>query len=419
MSERANVFPAAPHRRNLTTGARLVTDQVVGKTMRGNDSGYAAIRRQEPAKKQTPLDKLDEDLTSSWTLDSTIQADLKALSASERQVVLSGTAYRDKLIERLSESGIREALSTLGANFSTTRNWLIAAGVALFDIKFGPDYTRSTPDGTLDAELEKRMMEMCEFLILNEMVTGDISLNWAARSRPVAHVKSTAYHIIENYVTLDNLKKLLKEPAKEKDQGTHTAGAGDSLSLIAGYPKDGWRERLEELIAANPQMPSIRDLSPDDPRYGWLEIGDVINIPWAKSDGSHGKAPKKEVRDLDGNLWYVEDWNRAETDEQARKNRAVGKGEKLSLAYEGYEVTDPKRLPNSLDPAHPPLSSHVFGLAIDVGIQWGGSTKLPSGAWGWSQPEIFEHFKLHRPIMEKNNPYGPGAAEPWHFEKAP
>ena len=256
--ERADVLPAGPHRRDPTTRARRVTDQPVGKIVRGNDSGYAAIRRQEPAKKQTALDKLDADLASSWTLDSTIQADLKALSASERQVVLSGTAYRDKLIERLSENGMREALSTLGADFPTTRNWLIAAGVALFDITYGPDYARSTPDGTLDAELEKRMMEMCEFLILNQMVTGDISLNWAARSRPVAHVKSTAYHIIENYVTLDDLKKLLKEPANDKDKNTHTAEADDSLSLIAGY-SEGWLARA--LGAVDSRQSSVAEYS--------------------------------------------------------------------------------------------------------------------------------------------------------------
>ena len=137
---------------------------------------------------------------------------------------------------------------------------------------------------------------------------------------------------------------------KDKENRTHTARAGESLSLIAGYPNAGWRDRLDQLIAANSELPSIRDRSPDDPRYAWLDIGDVINIPWdtpGEGDGS-GKVPR-EVRDGDENLWYVEDWNKAETDEQARKNRGIGKGEKLSLAYEGYEVSDPKRLPNSLD----------------------------------------------------------------------
>jgi hypothetical protein len=57
----------------------------------------------------------------------------------------------------------------------------VAAGLELFSITFGPDYKRSTADGKLDAELEKHMLSMCQFLILNQMVTDDISLNWAAR----------------------------------------------------------------------------------------------------------------------------------------------------------------------------------------------------------------------------------------------
>ena len=65
--------------------------------------------------------------------------------------------------------------------------------------------------------------------------------------------------------------------------GTHIARPGDSLSLIAGYPSDGWRERLDQLIAANQDHPNIKNRTPDDPQYGWLEIGDVINIPWVTS----------------------------------------------------------------------------------------------------------------------------------------
>ena len=64
---------------------------------------------------------------------------------------------------------------------------------------------------------------------------------------------------------------------------TYIARPGDSLSLIAGYSSDGWRERLDQLIAANQDHPNIKNRTPDDPQYGWLEIGDVINIPWVTS----------------------------------------------------------------------------------------------------------------------------------------
>ena len=60
---------------------------------------------------------------------------------------------------------------------------------------------------------------------------------------------------------------------------THTVEPGESLSLIAGYPDNGWEERLDQLIAANPDYPSIKNRTPEDPKYGWQEIGDEINVP--------------------------------------------------------------------------------------------------------------------------------------------
>lgn len=60
---------------------------------------------------------------------------------------------------------------------------------------------------------------------------------------------------------------------------THTVEPGDSLSGIAGYPDEGWQERLDQLIAANPDYPGIKNRTPDDPKYGWLEVGDEINVP--------------------------------------------------------------------------------------------------------------------------------------------
>jgi hypothetical protein len=272
----------------------------------------------------------------------------------------------------------------------------------------------------MDGELEKRMMNMCRYLILNEGVTDNIMLNQGARSKKQAHIKSTAYHIIKGRVTLKDLQALLAAPGKPKEAPkTHTAERGDSLSLIAGYPKPGWQDRLAQLIAANPDLPNIKNRTPDDPRYGWLEIGDVINIPW--KTGDDGKVPDptapQEVRDLDNNLWYVAGWTQAETNDQARKNRGLKSGEDPSLAYEGYEITENKRLPNSLDPTHPPVSSHVFGLAVDARIPWSEKNwKGNPDFWAGSVVETIKRFQLQRPI-DASNPYGPSEAEPWHFEK--
>src|SRR5262245_22388242 len=64
---------------------------------------------------------------------------------------------------------------------------------------------------------------------------------------------------------------------------TYVARPGDSLSLIAGYPNSGWEERLDQLIAANQDHPNIKNRTPDDPQYAWLEVGDIVHIPWLTS----------------------------------------------------------------------------------------------------------------------------------------
>jgi hypothetical protein len=169
---------------------------------------------------------------------------------------------------------------------------------------------------------------------------------------------------------------------------------------------------LADLQDSSPDPFSFQNRTPDDPRYGWLEVGDVVTIPWEPGGEEQVPDPTapQEVRDLDGNLWYVAGWNQVKTNEQARKNRGLKPGEDPSLAYEGYKDNEQERLPNSLDPNHPPVSNHVFGLAIDASVPWG------EHAWGKRAVETITKFKLQRPI-DAGNPYGPSAAEHWHFEK--
>jgi hypothetical protein len=81
--------------------------------------------------------------------------------------------------------------------------------------------------------------------------------------------------------TADRRVMIQREPLGRRGgpMKPHTVERGESLSLIAGYPDDGWEERLDQLIAANPDYPSIKNRTPDDPKYGWLEVADEINIP--------------------------------------------------------------------------------------------------------------------------------------------
>jgi hypothetical protein len=91
-----------------------------------------------------------------------------------------------------------------------------------------------------------------------------------------------------------NLESLFqRNPIGTEDEamGTYVARPGDSLSLIAGYPNGGWQERLDQLIAANHDHPNIKNRAPDDPQYGWLEIGDIVHIPWLTSGTPLPSAP--------------------------------------------------------------------------------------------------------------------------------
>jgi hypothetical protein len=122
--------------------------------------------------------------------------------------------------------------------------------------------------------------------------------------------------------------------------GTYTARPGDSLSLIAGYPSEGWQERLDQLFEANRDHPNIKNRTPNDPQYGWLEVGDVINVPWlTPSDRLPG------IGDGEIDEPIEEPPVRGEEPEDARKAKNVRFSELESESYRGF---DPTTRPNTL-----------------------------------------------------------------------
>jgi hypothetical protein len=118
------------------------------------------------------------------------------------------------------------------------------------------------------------------------------------------------------------------------EMGTYTARPGDSLSLIAGYPSEGWQERLDQLFEANRDHPNIKNRTPNDPRYGWLEVGDVINVPWlAPSDRLPGTGDG-EIEEPIG-----ERPGGAEEPKDAREAKNVRFSELESESYRGFDPT--------------------------------------------------------------------------------
>ena len=226
------VFAHGQYLPETSPGRRLLAHELAHVIQqRGNRdcAGGHTLRPPGPATTQTPLQELDVDLDSSWTLDSTLLADLAALSDAEKAVVLSGTSYRDKFIARLDEDDLRTALTTLGADYMTWRDWLKAAGVTLFSVVPSKEFLWATPDGTLDAELEKRMMEMCRYLILNRTrVTDDdhpepgCSLEEGVRTSRARPTTSS-----RGGVTLKDLQALLapaSKPERKRSPMSHNPG---------------------------------------------------------------------------------------------------------------------------------------------------------------------------------------------------
>ena len=110
--------------------------------------------------------------------------------------------------------------------------------------------------------------------------------------------------------------------------------------------------------------------------------------------------------DLDGHLWLLPEW--AEDLDDATpanqcafivRNASELEPESRRYAKEGYEKSDPKRAPNAADV---PVSKHVYGLAIDLNVDW---SKL-DGDWGPKTNALIAQFGLCRPLK----------SESWHVE---
>ena len=117
----------------------------------------------------------------------------------------------------------------------------------------------------------------------------------------------------------------------------------------------------------------------------------------------------KGGKDRDGNLWYSQEWDTGYDDEisaskcEPIKINAIKLGSPQTVyAEEGYEPEDEARLPNLQDI---PISKHVFGLAIDIKVDW---HKL-GGPWGDHAQKVVTKFGLVRPVEY----------EEWHFELIP
>jgi hypothetical protein len=114
----------------------------------------------------------------------------------------------------------------------------------------------------------------------------------------------------------------------------------------------------------------------------------------------------KNGMDADGNIWYEEGWDADGSDTECAAisksilDNAIRLGQsKMHYAEEGYESDDPRRKPNTKSI---PVSRHIYGLAIDIRIDW---SQL-GGPWSQKAEQIISEFGFRRPHRN----------EEWHFE---
>lgn len=109
-----------------------------------------------------------------------------------------------------------------------------------------------------------------------------------------------------------------------------------------------------------------------------------------------------EGKDRDGNQWLLPEWSQQSIGKLMPLvlERAIAHcAPRMAYAEEGYEPDDPRRYPNLQEI---PVSSHVYGTAVDVSIDW---QKL-EGEWSDVAITTLAKFGLVRPFN----------FEHWHVE---
>jgi RHS repeat-associated protein len=200
-------------------------------------------------------------------------------------------------------------------------------------------------------------------------ITDEAHITQGYRSPQEAHRFSTAYHILHDFVTIEDLRKT----PKDMDGTTWYKEEWDALYCAA------------QNIYVDPQT-----------RMGWLGYLDYL----IKKNASD-QAP--EIH-LGGNFrgYIYTSWGRVRD---------------VSYALEGYATGDLHRLPNI---TYPGVSKHVSGLAVDIGKRNYDVQRF--SVWEQQNSEIDRIARKHdlrRPLNNNNYVWytDDELAEWWHFEQ--
>ena len=263
-------------------------------TDNGTNTATDSATEKEQKKDPTALEKLDEELDSGWTWDTTVLSLLRELNPEEKQKVLEG--YRDKLVSVLSDDNMFKALDILGADCDPRREWLKAEEVRLDYFTTGPNYRESTVDCSLDQDLKTRILALCECLVALRLVEAtEFAATSACRKKKKAHRLSTAYHIINGYVSLSDLQAHLPSPGKAGDEVRDEDGLlwyvrDWTLEQAKAQAVMNWRGGKINLayegyaVGEKGRDPNTKD--PNKPPVSQHVYGKAMDVwpPWKKKD---------------------------------------------------------------------------------------------------------------------------------------
>jgi hypothetical protein len=146
---------------------------------------------------------------------------------------------------------------------------------------------------------------------------------------------------------------------------------------------------------------------------------------------------QKNPVDLDGTTWYRDEWKYLFPDcpdinividwlrdrrikqnasaqvppEYYNSSFSVGGIQSPAYALEGYESSDPYRLPNSSSPT---ISKHTLGVAVDIGV----GLINPNLKWTQEIDDIARKYNLIRPYRQFKIDYANVEIDEWwHFER--
>jgi hypothetical protein len=150
---------------------------------------------------------------------------------------------------------------------------------------------------------------------------------------------------------------------------------------------------------------------------------------------------QKNPIDLDGTTWYKDEWKYLVQDcfginiawdwlrdrrikqnasaqvppEYYNSSFSVGGIQSPAFALEGYESSDPFRLPNSSSPT---ISKHALGLAVDIGEIGKPVGDVKNVMWNSEIDDIARKHNLTRPYHDLFIAYANFTVDEWwHFER--